>query len=58
MLVDMVHYRDVRMGSSLRVPHFDYRSRADYRDRNGLMISDLDAREASGTGVVLQRSAH
>ena len=36
------------MGSSLRVPRFDHERRIDYRDRNELMMSDLDVREALG----------
>ena len=51
-LVDMAHRRDVRTGSSLRVPHFYHERRVNYRDRNELMMSDLDAREASGTVVL------
>jgi len=47
-LVDMAHRRDIRMGSSLKVPHFYHERRVDYRDRNELMMSDLDAREAWG----------
>jgi len=51
-LVDMAHRRDVRTGSSLRVPNFYHERRVDYRDRNELMMSDLDVREASGTAVL------
>src|SRR5260221_8419953 len=36
------------MGSSLRVPRFDHESRIDYRDKNELMMSDLDVRVALG----------
>ena len=33
-----------------RVPYFDHESRIDYRDKNELMMGDLDAREALGDG--------
>ena len=33
-------------GIQLEGPHFDHESRVDYRDRNELVMSDLDAREA------------
>ena len=46
LLVDMVHHRAIRMGSSLRPSCFDHKRRIDYRDRNKLMMSDLDARKA------------
>src|SRR5260221_13769229 len=59
LLVDMVHHRAIRMGSSLRAPRFDHESRIDYRDRNELMMSELDAREAIGDrgGTRQRRSA-
>jgi len=53
LLVDMVHHRDVRMGSSLSIPHFDHKCRVDCSDRNELTMSDLDMRKALETGVVL-----
>ncbi len=54
----MVHHRDIRIGPGLRVPRFDHESRIDYRDRNELMMSDLDAREAFGdrSGTEQQRA--
>jgi hypothetical protein len=33
-------------GIQLEGPHFDHESRIDDRDRNELMMSDLDVREA------------
>ena len=41
--MDMMHHRDTRV-----VPRFDRERRIDLGDRNELMMSDLDAREALG----------
>ena len=59
LLVDLVHHRAIRIGPSSRSPRLDHESRIDYRDRNELMVGNLDAREALGDrgGTRQRRSA-